>query len=513
MTAMIGALGTTWRERAAYRLGERGGVVALAALSLLLWLPYLTFPLDADAAGYAVAAYWWARGDTLYEEITITRPQGIFVIFRLIEFLHLDSAPGNRLVSALWAVACALVLLALVRRVWGRALGFASAATFVFLAAAPHAEGYSTNAELFMLLPALGALWCLWSAGDLALATRREHGRLVGCGLLLALAILIKPTAAPLALFCGAWLLYRRRAAGRAWAVARRACALVALGGALGLGPALVHGLATAPAAYLDAVLLYRLRHDSVAASTGTDQLVAFITSTTHLLTQLPILLVGLGGLWHARPRALAPADIFLLGWVVAAFGGVAMGGNWFPHYYLPLLAPLAVAVARSIARLVPSKAATMEGQRSALARFAGGALIVVLAIISIINATTAIFTPALTFATTTARSEQVAAYLRVRTVPDDTIYVTYQWPSVYQLAERKPATRWLYYRELQRTPGAFAEQVARISDPRTAPRYIIAAQPFDEFGLDSAGTFRAAIEQFYILETTIQEIPIYRHR
>ena len=58
---------------------------------LLLRLPYLDVPISADEGGYATAAYWWARGDTLYQNITITRPQGIFVVFRLIEALGLGS--------------------------------------------------------------------------------------------------------------------------------------------------------------------------------------------------------------------------------------------------------------------------------------------------------------------------------------------------------------------------------------------------------------------------------------
>src|SRR5438067_10132813 len=60
-------------------------VVALAVGACLLRWPYLAAPISADEGGYATAAYWWARGDALYRGLTITRPQGIFVLFRLIE--------------------------------------------------------------------------------------------------------------------------------------------------------------------------------------------------------------------------------------------------------------------------------------------------------------------------------------------------------------------------------------------------------------------------------------------
>src|SRR6187455_2375872 len=69
-------------------------VVGLMLGSVLLWLPSLSAPLDIDAACYAVAAHWWAQGGGLYHNFTITRPQGIFVVFRLIEMAGLGSVAG-----------------------------------------------------------------------------------------------------------------------------------------------------------------------------------------------------------------------------------------------------------------------------------------------------------------------------------------------------------------------------------------------------------------------------------
>ena len=108
-------------------------------------------------------------------------------------------------------------------------------------------------------------------------------------------------------------------------------------------------------------------------------------------------------------------------------------------------------------------------------------------------------------------RRPAIAAYLAAHTTPADTIYVAYDHADIYYLAQRRPAARWLHFRELRWTPGAFDEQVARIADPATAPRYIVGAQAFDRWGFDPDGTLRAIVARDYTLETTIGDLPLYR--
>ncbi len=488
-------------------------VMALVLLGLSLWTPYLTFPLDADAAGYATAAYWWAQGDTLYRNVTITRPQGIFVIFRLIAALHLDSAIGNHLVAALYAAACTLLFLTLTQRIWGRKISFVGTTLFTVLLAAPFTEGYSTNAELFMLLPILGALYTLWSFSDDAFHHRSSLGWLLLCGLLQAVAILIKPSAAPFALMSIGWLYYRWRVQqlpqSRLWYSA----AALGVGYSLGLLPALIHGLLTVSDMYLSAIIFYRIGYDSAFAGTFAYQMSSLISTTALLLVQLPILLAALISLYPGRVWRNDPTHIFLGYWFLAAFAGIAMGGNWFPHYYLPILAPLALGIVLGWQRLLQGIDRQKIQRRAILAASCAYIVLPLLLSLSIFNSVTTVLPFALHNTATTPRSEVVASYLRAHSTPTDTIYVIYQWAPIYQLSQRRPATRWLYYRELQRAPGAFDEQVARISELQTAPLYIIAAQPFDAFGLDTHGALRAAISQNYVLETTIENVPLYRRR
>ena len=106
-----------------------------------------------------------------------------------------------------------------------------------------------------------------------------------------------------------------------------------------------------------------------------------------------------------------------------------------------------------------------------------------------------------------------IATYLAAHTADGDTIYVAYDHADIYYLSGRRPAARWLHFRELRGTPGAFAEQVARIGDPATAPRYIVGAQAFDRWGFDPDGALRAIVARDYGCETTIEGIALYRRK
>ena len=483
------------------------GAVALAAGSVLLWLPALDLPLHVDAAGYATAAYWWARGDTLYRGLTITRPQGIFVLFRLVEALGLGSIRGIHLFAAAYTALSALTLLAIAGRVWGRPIGLGAAALFALLMATPYVEGYSANAELFMTLPLLAGLYLLVLAGDSPPGAARGRWLVAGCGALAAVALLIKPSGVAVLPLAALWLLLRRRREGAGRGAWLRAEAALGLGFAAGLAPALAHGLLTAPGVYLDAVLLYRLRADSLVAGAAGYQATNFALNSLYVAGHLaPVCLLAAVGLAAARRDRERRGLLWL--WLATALGGMALGGDWFLHYYQQLLPPLAVAAAlgaRALRRR-PDRPALLALQGLAGAGVALLALALAPTFVRPADpATLPEYEPGV------AAAAPVAAYLRDHTAPAETVYVAYDHADIYYLSGRRPAARWLHFRELTRTPGAFEEQVARLADPATAPRYIVGAQRFDRWGLDADGRLRAVVARDYTREITIDGIPLYR--
>jgi 4-amino-4-deoxy-L-arabinose transferase-like glycosyltransferase len=487
-------------------------VAALAFGAFALRLPYLAVPLSADEGGYATAAYWWARGDTLYQSITITRPQGIFVVFRALDALGLGSPYGIHLVAALWATLSALALLALAARLWGRGIGLGAAALYAAVMATPWVEGYQANAELFMTLPLLLALLALVRADATALAARRGLLWLAASGLLGALALLLKPAAVAVLPLGALWLLRRRAVEGAAWRDLTVALAALAGGWALGLLPALAHGLLTVPDRYLGAVVFYRLGQDSLLGGALAHQVGYAATNTLYLLGHLPLLLLAPFGFRlaaHGGDRgARAASRTFLALWALTALGGVSLGGNWFLHYYQQLLPPLAVAVALVTRGLLRRPLAPPRFAALCLVVCAVLALLFPIArgvVAGVDPATLPEWEPGV------AAAAPVAAYLAAHTAPTETVYVAYDHADIYYLAARRPAARWLHFRELGWTPGAFTEQVDRLGDPATAPRYIVGAQAFDFRGFDADGALRAIVARDYMLETAIDGVPLYR--
>jgi 4-amino-4-deoxy-L-arabinose transferase-like glycosyltransferase len=490
-------------------------VLALGLGSFLLWLPYLDAPLDVDVGTYATVAYWWARGDTLYEGLTTDRPQGIFVVFRLIEALGLGSLRGIHLFAALYAAACTLALLMVARRVWGRAIGFGAAAIFALVMATPYLQGPTANAELFMLLPLLLSLDLLLRADDRPLGGRSGNGFLFASGFLGAIALLLKPPAIAVVALGALWLARRWRAEGATWRALARAELSLLAGLLAGLVPAIAHGLSSAPDRYLYAIFLYRFSALSAASTPLGTQLGSLIQVVIYIATRYPLLLLAPVG-FAALRREPRQRGLLAL-WLLTSLGGAAIGGNWFPHYFQQLLPPIAVAVALALRALfgaLPASASLLRRAYPLLRVYAVLCAFYLLALVGIILAPTGDARRLVIDQTRTPGAiSTIADYLRANTASDERIYVAYGQGDIYYLAQRRPAARWLHTNEIRRIPGAFDEQLILLTDPATAPRYILAAQPFDYRGLDPHGALRAVVASQYTLETTIDGIPIYRRR
>lgn len=503
---LVGRVPTGWRWPL--------GLSLVSVASYLLWLPYLDAPLDDDAAGYATAAYWWGRGDTLYRDITITRPQGIFVVFRLLQAVGLGSVRGIHVAAALTCIVALLILAVVARRLWGAGIALGAAAAFGGLMAAPYLQGPTANAELFMLPPLLASLYALLRAGDWSRG-RFSDALVLAAGLLGAFAALIKPAAVTTLLFGLAWLAWHGvRVGGRPrehW----RAAALFGGGFALGVVVALVHGLLTVPDIYLEAVLFYRLGNDSVLGSElGLGHTLSQIGGSLFVIVAgIPLLLIGAYGLWAARVDPCRRRRDILLLWLLASAAGIALGGNWFPHYYQQAAPPLAIGVALGLRAVLRQPPGSWRGLLRGLGAGVVIQLVIVVALAFTLSLDEAAARLGLNHQVGRATTDALVDYLESHTAQDDTIYVAYQQVDLYYLSGRRPATRWMYGRELLWGAGAFDAQVARLADPARAPRYIVGVQAFDFFGGDPHGAMREAVAREYFLDTQIDGVSLYRHR
>ncbi len=106
---------------------------------------------------------------------------------------------------------------------------------------------------------------------------------------------------------------------------------------------------------------------------------------------------------------------------------------------------------------------------------------------------------------------DEVAAYLRERTDPGESIYVAFDQAAIYYLADRPPAYRHLYDQELRGIPGSYADLITIIQgDDR--PEYIVSTLQPGPFA-DSSRAFWQEVGQLYEVVDTIQGVPIYRDK
>jgi 4-amino-4-deoxy-L-arabinose transferase-like glycosyltransferase len=504
-------------------------LVAAVVLSLLLRAPFLGLPMVADEGGYAYVADRWLDGEgRLYQDVWVSRPQGIVLLYGLVL-----QAPGSSTVAlrlAAW-LACVLTLLCVWRyaRAWaGPGPAAVAAVAFATIASAPAIEGFTANAEVFMALPAAAAAWLLlrlpgsdWPRRSLLLV-----------GALAGVATLLKPSGLvvlPVAV-AFAWL---EGAAGPG-AAARRSGWLFA-GFAAALVPALVHGWLLGWHEFVYASATYRLAEQSPLTYSALHQFLHFgrlIAESWWLTLALFVpfwgrqraihgrLLARLpGGVWGflrsaAEPESLRrridnggrdPGGTLLRLWLLGCLAGMAMGGDWWAHYLIQAAAPLAIGLGVLLRDATPPPAPYR--------RLAVGAVVAVLLLAPYRVA--ALMDPdrisqAVLNNCDYPVADEVGTYLKEHTTPDTTIFVAFNDASVYYLADRPTPFRYFFNQELRAFPDAEAQLVALLNSSNR-PEILVQTcmpAPFPDGGQEF---WKTVADHYQLEEADIAGVKIYR--
>lgn len=312
----------------------------LLALTLAARLFTLGNPIVfVDEEFYLSAAQAICRGALPYVDIWDRKPVGLFLLY-----LPAGCAP---LPLGIWVyqgmatvavVATALLIVRLARHAGWQAGGVPAAALYTLWL--NFADGQGGQAPVFYNPVMAGAALLTLGASSGNAARRRAAG--LAAILLVGLAMQIKYAAVFEGVWFGLWLLWtERRAAG--WAAAfGHGLALVATALLPTVAAAAVYAALGQLPAFLYANFASILDRSPDPLSEQVDNL------TTAAAILLPLLAIaGSGLLGRGEP---SPERRFLRGWAVAAIGGFAIFGSWFNHYTLPVLLPLAVCAAGSIA-------------------------------------------------------------------------------------------------------------------------------------------------------------------
>jgi len=415
-------------------------------VAALVRLPFLG-SIGPDEGGYAYVAWQWARGHALYNGVWVDRPQGLILAYRLlISIAH--SAWAIRLGAVVAGVAITLLLVWVGRLFEGERTGLLAGGLFAVAGVGPHIEGFTFNGELAAAVPSTAAV------GVALVAWRRGSARwLAVAGLLGGSALLMKQSG-----FDGLAV---------AFAVALAAkprltrVGLVAGGAAVPVAASALAGWLSGWHAYWTALVAYHFD-----PSTGTGRL-------SHLHQSLPavakdvlllavIALIGLS-IWRRRLEAR-----FALVWLSAALIGVNIGGLYWAHYYVQLLAPLCLLGGVALARIRVTAlgwATAAVVSLPALA-FLGG----------LVQARDSSRELMVKYAVGYENDERVARYVRLHSSPGDRVYAFVSRADFYFLADREAASPYIWAHPLNTIPGAKAALARTLSAPRR-PRFVVLFQ------------------------------------
>jgi 4-amino-4-deoxy-L-arabinose transferase-like glycosyltransferase len=482
--------------RAAEHHRERPAWWALAAAALasfILHLPFLTTPLSVDEGGYGYVAQWWSRGADLYGDVWVDRPQGLLLLYRAALALPGSHNVDIRLMAALWSSAIAVVLGLLVTDLAGRRAGVAAALLSGLLSTAPVIEGFTANGELMATLPAVIALalTARWQVrGGLRL--------MLAAGLFAGAGVLVKQSGYDGGLAAGLWLLL---AAWRGWrprGEALRALGALALGVALIVGAAALHGALTGFHDWWFAVADYRLSVESVATGSVSERFSLFRDS---LRTAGPVVgaLVALAvpGVWLAvRGRETSLLAI----WLALSLTGFALGGLFHGHYYVGPLTPLCALAALTLAAVPPRLALVL------------GFAVLILPAYKAWPSYTADGSRERSLASSSdtriVTDGAVGRYLHAHTGPSDRVYALYADAGLYLASGRRSPYPYLWFLGIAHIPGALQRLRNTLAGP-DAPRYIAVYQ--QPGTIDKQGDIGRTLRRRYRQVATIQGVPIWR--
>ncbi len=437
----------------------------LAAVLLLLSLaagaallsPLLTYPFGRDQGVFAAAADVLSRGGVPYRDVWDVKPPGIFYLYWMSFALFGRSMLAPRLLDLIWVLGTAAAIWYLGRRLLSAGAGAAGAFFFLVWYVAGHSFWNTTQPDGFAALPLVLSAAALFSAEE-----KHKAGMAALCGGLIGLAVLLKFT---LALFLAVPLLAVLLSHGepRRSRIGRAAAYLAGCAGLLGL-VTVAMWRAGALHDMIEVLFVWnaeysRLRVPIPMAADPVRQTLRFLVGGSHpLLFPMGLLaVVGTVDLM-ARPasgrmRWLVPA------WALLMMVSVWVQGKYYTYHWLPVLPPLCLLAAQGV-RAAGSLIRRSLSRPAAVALCAVGVLAVSTPLA--LAYWRSVGWPLRHLAGKVEREEfldrydrygdfslgadrEVAAFIQGSTRTSDRVFVWGFEPLIYFLAERPPASRFIY--------------------------------------------------------------------
>jgi len=495
------------------------GVLLLVGLVLLLGYGY-----GRDQGIYAVVAGAIVRGGAPYLDAWDFKPPAIFGVYAAARALLGPGIVAVRGVEALAYLSLVPAFMLLSRRVLGDARpGLLAAAVALF--AQLQLEYWDTaQPESFGGVAVVWALVLALSAEDAGGAARRRAQ--LGAGALYAVAGLFKPHLGAGILVSAA---LAARGARRSGAPAAPPLLFYAVGGALVVAVAVVWLVAAgAWPATLETFLVFLPSYHAVRfewAALPVDALRTLRDALFGFTAFVPAGLVLLVALPPLAPRERAAA-LHAVGVVLVQLAGVATQARFYPYHFAASLTLLALPAGWGLwkgwqrarrSRLgvaVALAAALMLAWKTPAVPAYGGLDFWERARLRVALLVDRVDPRAENLLHTAGdvhygANRRAASWITTRTPPDSTLYVWGFEPMLYAMADRRPASRWIY-NVPQRLDWEHRERVRKelLADlRRERPAAIVVVQRDVREGVTGSDRdSRAALERFPELDRLLVE-------
>jgi len=462
-------------------------IAGAGVVDAILRLRFLNVPLNVDEAGYGQVARLWGRGFALYGDVAwVDRPQGLVGLYRLAV------AVGDEWAIRTLALVAGLVLVVAVGAIaWtiaGPRAGVLAAWLIAVLGPAPHIEGFTANGELLG-----GAVAATAIAVALRWLQRPRVWLLLIAGGIAGLAPLVKQSAFDGGVVVGVIVLVLA-ARERAWGRGIFRLAVVAVGAALPWTLAALAASTSTPgiSGWWYAIYGYRAETESLISGDVGFRLTLLGNSIPWMLVDAGLLVaLGVVGVVVLRRRRTA---LIPLVWLGACALGFLAGGLYHPHYWVQLLPVFALFAGVGGAHLLE-----VGPRRRAVLIVGAVMLLPFVAAMPVYLAST----PELASARSTNDPRVISAVpvgeaIADRTADGDRIQVLWANAAVYWHADRIPATRYLWYRNIERIPGG-REAVVRAFEADTPPVFAVGYQPVAAMDID--GRIQRVLDERYVRE------------
>lgn len=502
---------------AASRLGRARGLhrslpwtpTLLVAVVVAARLPFLHEPLGNDEAGYAYVAAQWSSGQgQLYGGQWVDRPPLLIALFAAA--YALAGEVGVRLLGAAAAAVTVAACWAATARMVGRRGATWSAAAAAALVSNTLFEAQVVNAELLAIAFTSVSMWLVVLAWSCACAGRRAGaGAAVLAGAVATCAVLVKQSLIEGFVFGAAFLLLAALASSRLEAAARvLAAALVGVAVVAAAAAAWAEVAGPGVAALFDAMYVFRVEALGVIEDSPPEERaerLALLAAVSGLLPLYACVAVGLLRV-TAQARGALVSAVALGVLATAAYGAVAvaLGGNWWSHYLIQLVPPVAIGAGLVVA-------ATGADRRSrGLARLTQAAVVATV-VVSVTSWVVIAYSDTRIESGRLARAA-LASWLREASQPGDTLVVA--WGQASILLQSGLETPYPYAWSLPvRVRDPELRELHSLLGGERAPAWIVRWHSFNLWGLDRRGRVRSLVSSRYERVATVCEEPVYLRR